>query len=95
MSGSLAARSSALDTVIRRSLRRWRVPGAAVAVVQNDAIVYAQGFGVCQIGHPARVSARTRFFIGSCTKSFTAAALGMLVDEGKLGWDAPLHTCLP
>src|SRR5690606_16584967 len=71
------------------------VPGLAVAIVSGDSIVIAKGYGVREIGRPDAVDANTRFAIGSTTKAMTVAALGMLVDEGKVRWDAPVITYLP
>lgn len=61
--------------------------GLAIAIVKDDSIVYAKGFGVRKLGDPAPVTPRTLFAIGSTTKAMTATAVGMLVDEGRLGWD--------
>lgn len=69
--------------------------GVAVAVVKNDRVVFAQGFGVKEYGKPGKVGADTLFQIGSTTKAFTAAALGALVDEGKLRWDDRVVDHLP
>jgi len=88
-------RFAGLDTEIRRCLREWGVPGAAVGVVEKNKVIFARGYGVREVGGREPVRERTRFFIGSCTKAFTATALGMLVEEGKLEWDRPLRECLP
>src|SRR5215471_8563632 len=77
------------------ALKDWNVPGMAIAVVKDDQVVLAKGFGVRKLGEPAPVDDRTLFAIGSCTKAFTAAALGMLVDEGKLKWDDPVTKYIP
>ncbi|MBA2245320.1 MAG: beta-lactamase family protein, partial [Gemmatimonadetes bacterium] len=78
-----------LDAYIERAMREWQVPGLAVAVVKNDSVVFARGYGVREIGRPERVDEHTVFAIASTTKAMTAATLGMLVDEGKLKWDDP------
>ena len=65
-------------------------PGLAVTIVKNDAVVNSQGFGTRDIAQQLEVTPRTLFPIASCTKAFTATALGMLVDEGKLDWDMPI-----
>lgn len=84
-----------LDAYVTRSVREWRIPGLAIAVVKNDSVVFAKGYGVRELGKPGAVDAGTRFAIGSTTKAMTAAALGMLVDDGKVRWDAPVITYLP
>jgi CubicO group peptidase (beta-lactamase class C family) len=62
------------------------VPGLAVAVVKDGEVVLTKGYGVRRLGEPAPVDAHTLFGIASNTKAFTAAALGILVDEGKIAW---------
>jgi CubicO group peptidase (beta-lactamase class C family) len=85
----------ALDRYIEQAMRDWEVPGLAIAVVRNDTVLAAKGYGVRELGKPERVDANTVFNIASLTKSFTTTAAAMLVDEGKLSWDAPARTYLP
>jgi CubicO group peptidase (beta-lactamase class C family) len=80
---------------LERALRDWEVPGLALAVVRGDSVIYARGFGVREVGRPDRVDERTLFAIGSASKAFTAAAVGVLVDEGKLHWDDKVTAHLP
>jgi CubicO group peptidase (beta-lactamase class C family) len=77
-----------VDDYVRQTMQQWQVPGMAVAVVKDGKVVLARGYGVRELGKPAKVDADTLFDIGSNTKSFTAAALGTLVSAGKLNWDA-------
>ena len=74
---------------IEESMVQWRIPGAAVAVVQNGEIVYAEGFGVRELGQDEPVTPDTLFGIGSLTKSMNAMLVATLVDEGFLEWDTP------
>jgi CubicO group peptidase (beta-lactamase class C family) len=83
------------DVVVERALTEFHVPGAAVAIVRNDSVVLAKGYGVRQVGEPARVDEHTMFAIGSASKAFTAAGIGMLVDEGKVRYDDPVTRYLP
>lgn len=76
-----------LDQYIGDAMRAWGIPGVAIAVVKGDSVVFARGYGVRQLGGPARVDEQTMFAIGSASKTFTSAALAMLVDQGKLQWD--------
>src|ERR1044071_9793254 len=78
------------DDYVNKTLAEWQVPGLAMAIVKDDKVVFAKGYGVRKLGDPAPVNERTIFAIGSATKAFTAAALAMLVDEGKLKWDDPV-----
>jgi len=80
--------TAGLDAYIQDVLTKFKGVGLAIAVVKNDSIVYAKGFGVKKLGDPAPVTPRTVFAVGSTSKAFTTAALGMLVDEGRLAWDA-------
>lgn len=73
----------------------WKVPGAAVTIVQGDSGVYVKGFGVRDIRTGKPVDAGTLFDIGSCSKAFTAAAIAMLVDEGKMRWDGKVRDYIP
>lgn len=84
-----------LDTYIAHAIRDWGVPGLAIAIVKNDSVVFAKGYGVREMGKPDRVDTHTLFAIGSNTKAFTSAIIGTLVDEGKMRWDAPVTTYLP
>src|SRR5438876_4463510 len=90
-----AAAPPDLDQWIARAMRTFEVPGVAVAVVKDDAVVVAKGYGVRKLGERAPVDARTLFGIASNTKAFTAAALGLLVEEKKIEWDAPVVRYLP
>jgi CubicO group peptidase (beta-lactamase class C family) len=92
-----AARGSldGLDTYIESVRRDWQNVGLAVAVVSGDEVIYAKGFGHRVATNPALVTANTLFQIGSTTKAFTAAALGILVDEGKIRWDDKVIKYLP
>ena len=83
------------DRYTAKAARDWHVPGLAIAVVSNDSLVFAKGFGVIERGKSAPATEHTRFAIGSTTKAMTSAALGMLVDEGKLKWDDRVIDYLP
>lgn len=81
---------SEVERVLLAEMREENVPGAAVAVVSGDRVVFAKGFGVANVETGAPVTPETLFQIGSITKPFTAAALLTLADEGKLKLDAPI-----
>lgn len=78
-----------LDREVERVMAVTRTPGTAVGVVLGDRVVVSRGYGVRTVGRPEPVTEQTVFAIGSATKSFTAAAVAMLVDEGALAWDDP------
>ena len=91
---ALPACAEPLDDFIQQAMRDFNVPGASVAVVKADQVIYLKGFGVLREGSPEKVDPDTIFALASVTKTFTAAMLGTLVDEGTLGWDRPLHLVL-
>ncbi|HUR92868.1 MAG TPA: serine hydrolase [Gemmatimonadaceae bacterium] len=93
--GAQASDFSALDRYIEGALAEWEIPGAAVAIVRNDSVVHARGYGVRKIGDAARIDDRTMFAVASTTKAFTAALIAMLVDEKKMQWDDPATLHLP
>ncbi len=78
---------SRVDALVERALKHWHVPGVAVAIVRGGKVIYLHGHGVRSIGDDAKVTENTLFPIASCTKSFTTAAMALLVDEGKMRWD--------
>ncbi|MGD8319069.1 MAG: serine hydrolase [Gemmatimonadota bacterium] len=90
-----AAPLDGLDAYVTSAMKDWQVPGLAIAVVSDDSVIYAKGFGVRVLGEPGAVDENTLFNIASTSKAFTVAALGILVDEGKLSWDDPVARLLP
>jgi CubicO group peptidase (beta-lactamase class C family) len=84
-----------LATHIEQARVLWKVPGVSVAVVKDQQVVFAEGFGVRSLESGGAVDADTLFAIGSNTKAFTATALGLLVQENKLSWDDPVLSYLP
>jgi CubicO group peptidase (beta-lactamase class C family) len=83
------------DDYVNKALKDWEVPGMAIAIVKDDKLLMAKGYGVRKLGDVAPVDERTLFAIGSSSKAFTAAAIAMLVDEGKMKWDEPATKYLP
>lgn len=74
---------------------KWNVPGAAIGIIFNDSIVLLNGYGEREIGRNNPVDENTVFAVASNTKSFTATAIGMLVDEGKLLLDDRVNQHIP
>src|SRR5687768_11320914 len=81
VAGAQATEFAALDAYIERAIAEWQVPGLAIAIVRNDSVVHARGYGVRKVGEPARMDERTMFAAASTTKAFTSALIAMLVDE--------------
>lgn len=92
---ALAHGQAGLASYVRSSMRAWKVPGVAIAIVRAGQPDYLGGFGVRDVRTGKPVTPDTLFDIGSCTKAFTAAAVGMLVDEGKMRWDGKVREYIP
>ncbi len=88
-------RLEGFDAFVIQAMKEWKVPGAAVAVVEDGKVILARGYGLRDIKKNLPVTTKTLFAIGSITKSFTVTAMGILVDEGKLDWDRPVREYLP
>jgi CubicO group peptidase (beta-lactamase class C family) len=80
---------------IRDAMTTWKVPGLAVGVVKDGAVVFLHGFGVRDVEQALPVTPNTLFALASGTKAFTTMAMGMVADEGKLQWDAPVKEAMP
>ncbi|MEL6593008.1 MAG: serine hydrolase domain-containing protein, partial [Bacteroidota bacterium] len=85
----------ALDRYLDNARIKHEIPGLAVAIVKDDSMIFAEGYGFQDIETASRVSPQSLFGIASCTKAFTATAIAMLVDEGKLNWDDRVIDHLP
>jgi len=83
------------DAYVARVMSTFEVPGIAIAIVKDGRVLLAKGYGVRKLGDPTPVDDHTLFGIASNTKAFTATAIGILVEEGKLEWDAPVINYLP
>jgi CubicO group peptidase (beta-lactamase class C family) len=81
--------------LVRRLMARDRIPGVAVGVVERGDLVFACGFGHRDVESRLPVTPDTLFPLGSCSKAFTATAIALLVDEGRIGLDTPVRTYLP
>lgn len=84
-----------LDDFIERGMQDWDIPGMAVGIVHDREVIHAQGYGVKKLEEDDLVNEETIFGVASTTKAMTAAALGMMVDEGKLDWDDRVIEHLP
>lgn len=90
-----AERLKEIEAYAGKARRDWRVPGFAMAIVKDDKVVFAKGYGSRDLVKPGAVDENTLFAIASNSKAFTSAALAMLVDEGKIKWDDPVTKYLP
>ena len=87
--------SAAVDRIVADTMTAWQTPGMAVAIVVDDKVVLARGYGIEEVGATRPVTPDTLFEIASTTKAFTTTAMAMLVDEKKADWDDPVRKHLP
>ena len=78
-----------------KALQDFGIPGLAMAVVADDQLVLAKGYGLRDIDQELPVTPETLFAIGSTSKAFTAFIIGQLVDEGLVEWDEPVVSYMP
>jgi CubicO group peptidase (beta-lactamase class C family) len=90
-----AAPPEGFDARVDALRKRVGVPGMAIAIVEDGKVTLAKGYGGRKLGSPAQVDADTIFPTGSTGKAFTVADLGILVDQGRIGWDDKVIDHLP
>jgi CubicO group peptidase (beta-lactamase class C family) len=83
-----------LTSVVDKAMKRFSVPGVSIGIVRGDDDIEVSR-GVTCVEFPLDVDAKTMFQIGSTTKTYTGTVLMMLVEEGKIALDAPVHRYLP
>jgi CubicO group peptidase (beta-lactamase class C family) len=84
-----------VDALVQATMAAFGQPGVGLAIVQNGRVLAAKGYGVRKLGDPAPVDEATVFAIASNSKAYAAAALAILVEDGKLGWDDPVVKHMP
>ena len=89
------ARLAKLSRFVEAGMKELKIPGVAVGIVQGGKVVFADGYGVKDLGRPERVDGSSDFMIASNTKALTTLLLARLVAEGKLTWDTPVTSVLP
>ena len=92
---TLDERLKEIDAYAEKTRLEWNVPGIAVAIVKDDKVVFAKGYGVREMGKTEKVDENTLFAIASNSKAFTTASLAILIDEKKLNWDDKVMNYLP
>ena len=94
-SSPLSSETDAIEGIMLAALQKSRAPGAAVAIVRDDQVIYLGGCGVKDVASSAPVTPDTVFAIASTSKAFTTTAMAILVDEEKMSWDDPVQTHVP
>lgn len=87
--------SAEVDQLTERVLKTFDVPGIAVAIIKDGKIIHSKGYGVRSLNTRQKVDENTLFGIASNSKAYTAAALGILVDEQKIKWDDKVTQYIP
>jgi CubicO group peptidase (beta-lactamase class C family) len=82
------------DKFVTKTMEEWKVPGLGISIVKDGKVIFSKGFGFRDVKKGLKVTPKTLFAIGSCSKAFTAVTMGILVDEGKLDWDKPVREYL-
>jgi CubicO group peptidase (beta-lactamase class C family) len=93
--GSTANRTDAVDDYIRGEMAKQHIPGLALLVSRGGQVIRAQGYGLANVELQVPVKSETIFQSGSVGKQFTATAVMMLVEEGKIGLEDPITKYLP
>jgi CubicO group peptidase (beta-lactamase class C family) len=83
------------DTLVVDAMSEWKIPGLAIAVVRDGAVVLLKAYGERDVEAGLPVTTATQFTICSITKTFTSTGLALLVDERRLDWDRPVRDYVP
>jgi CubicO group peptidase (beta-lactamase class C family) len=92
---TIATLTPELDTLAAEAMAEWKVPAVTLAVVQNGETVLLRAWGQRDVEAGLAATTETQFLICSITKTFTATALALLVDEGRLDWSKPVRDYIP
>jgi len=87
--------SAEIDLLVERAMKTFEVPGIAVAIVKDGKVIHSKGYGVSSLVTMQKTDENTLFAIASNSKAFTSAALGILVDDGKLKWNDRVTDYIP
>ena len=87
--------AATFDAYVQKAIKDWEIPGLAIVVVKNNKVVFKNTYGTTELGTGNKVNNETLFACASTTKAMTAAAMGILVDQGKVKWDDPVIKYLP
>lgn len=90
-----ALRPAQIDSLVQKTMETFDVPGMAVAVLKDGKVYHKNTYGVRSVKTNAPVDENTLFGVASNTKAFTTAALGQLVEKGKMTWDTKVNDIIP
>jgi len=92
---SISAQTDQVDDYIQREMKRRQIPGLALAVVQHGKVVKMKGYGLANVELDVPVTPDSVFYLASVTKQFTATAIMLLIEEGKVRLDDEISRYLP
>ncbi|MEP7038244.1 MAG: serine hydrolase domain-containing protein [Acidobacteriota bacterium] len=92
---TVSARADEVDKYVRAQIAEQHIPGAAIAIIKNGKVIKIEGYGLASIEFNAPVTTETVFEIGSVSKQITAAAVMLLVEDGKINLDDKISKYLP
>ena len=95
MSLSANPNAQSIEDLVKKAMQTFQVPGVAIGIIKHGKIIHQQGYGIANLDTGSPVDENTIFKIASNSKAFTAAALAILVDQGKLNWDDKVIQYLP
>ncbi len=87
--------ASAMDQYFQDMVTAWEVPSATIGIVKDGRTIFSGQYGVKEVGKPEAPDENTLYAIASNSKAFTSALIGMLVEDGKLGWNDKVKEHLP
>lgn len=88
-------RDSAFDARVAAIMEHWGAPGAVITIVRGGDVLLQKGYGTTRVEGGAPVTPRTLVSVASVTKTVTSVTVGMLVEEGRVGWDDPVKRHIP
>src|SRR5690625_4389032 len=86
---------SQIDSIVEKTMQTFQVPGMAVAVIEDQEVVFENVYGIRSVKNNKPVDKQTLFGVASNTKAFTSAALAKLIDDGKIEWDTKVTDIIP
>jgi beta-lactamase class C len=84
-----------MEQLAERFVQQKKIPGMAMALVQNGQILSARGYGITSTSYPEAIRADTVFRLASLSKAFASTLTGILVEEKALEWETPIAKQLP
>jgi D-alanyl-D-alanine carboxypeptidase len=95
LKSDLNSLSMEIDSIVAKALNRGDLVGASISVLIGDTLIHSRGYGIADLENTVPASSDTRYYIGSITKTFTAAAIMRLAEQGQLSLDDDVSFIIP